>query len=256
MRIAIVTGASSGLGREFVRLLASQGNLDGIWAVARREDRLHELQKSVSLPVRPAAMDLTDRESAARLKKLLEEEKPDVRVLVNAAGFGKMGSYADIPERDNRGMIDLNCRALVDVTLAVLPYMKRGARILEICSSSAFQPLPGLNVYAASKAFVLHYSRALRWELFPRGIHVTAVCPYWIRDTEFIPISKRTKDGAAVKHFPLASRARSVAAHALTDSGLNLPVSTPGIVCSVQRILVKFIPHEITTLFWEGIRRI
>ena len=179
-----------------------------------------------------------------------------MEILINAAGFGRMGSYADIPPEDNNGMIDLNCRALVNVTLDVLPYMRKGARILEICSSSAFQPLPGLNVYAATKAFVLHYSRALRWELFSRGIHVTAVCPYWIRDTEFIPVSRKTRNSRAIRHFPFASHTRCVAARALVDSRLNLPVSTPGIVCFLERILAKFIPHEITTLFWEGMRRI
>jgi len=149
-------------------------------------------------------------------------------------------------------MIDLNCRVLVNMTLAVLPYMWKGARILEIYSSSAFQPLPGLNVYAATKAFVLHYSRAL----FSRGIHVTAVCPYWIRDTEVYSGLQETRNSRAVRHFTFASHTWCVAARALVDSRLNLPVSTPGIACCLERILAKFIPHEITTLFWKGIRRI
>lgn len=256
MRIGIVTGASSGLGREFVKQISEKEHLDEVWAIARRENRLRQLKEQTKMPVRPIGMDLTDGKSFLTLRKLLENEKPNVRILINAAGYGRMGNYADIPLEDNSGMIDLNCRALVNMTLTVLPYMNRGARIMEICSSSAFQPLPGLNVYAASKAFVMHYSRALRWELFSRGVHVTAVCPYWIRDTEFIPVSKKTRNSHAVRHFPFASRVHCVAAHALIDSRLNLPVSTPGIVCFFQRIFAKFIPHEITTLLWEGIRRI
>lgn len=256
MRIGIVTGASSGLGREFVRQIAAQERLDELWVIARREDRLRLLEKEVSLPLRPVCLDLTHTENILVLRKLLETEKPDVRILVNAAGFGRMGNYEEISPEDSAGMIDLNCRALVGMTLAVLPFMNRGARILEIASSSAFQPLPGLNVYAASKAFVLHYSRALRWELFGRGIGVTAVCPYWVRDTEFIPLARQTRNSRAVKHVPLASRTHSVVSHALLDSRLNLPVSTPGIVCFFQRILSKFIPHEIVILFWECLRRI
>lgn len=256
MRIGIVTGASSGLGREFIKQISARGGLDEIWAIARRENRLQELRERISVSVRPICMDLTKPRNFTVLQDLLKSEKPDVRILINAAGFGKMGTYADISPQDNSDMIDLNCRALVSMTLLVLPYMQKGARILEICSSSAFQPLPGLNVYAATKAFVLHYSRALRWELFSRGIHVTAVCPYWIRDTEFIPVSRGTRNSRAVRHFPFASHARRVAAHALFNSRFNLPVSTPGIVCFLERILAKFIPHEITTLFWEGLRRI
>ena len=256
MRIGIVTGASSGLGREFVRQIAAKERLDELWVIARREDRLRQLREETALPIRPVCLDLTRSESFPVLRKLLETEKPDVRILVNAAGFGRMGNYAEISPEDSAGIIDLNCRALVNMTLTVLPYISRGSRILEIASSSAFQPLPGLNVYAASKAFVLHYSRALRWELFGRGISVTAVCPYWVRDTEFIPLARKTRNSRAVRHVPLASRSRMVVSHALLDSRLNLPVSTPGIVCVLQRIAVKFIPHEIVMLFWECLRRI
>ena len=127
---------------------------------------------------------------------------------------------------------------------------------MQICSVASFQPLPNLNVYAASKAFVLSYSRSLRWELLGRGIHVTAVCPYWISDTEFIPVTKEGGDPHAVRHFPLASHARHVAWAALRDSGLNLPVSTPGPVALLQRFFTKFIPHEIIIAFWEILRRL
>jgi short-subunit dehydrogenase len=256
MRIAIVTGASSGLGREFVKEIAKQKNIDSIWAVARREDRLAGLAAEVPVPVTPIALDLTKPESFARLKTMLEEKKPDLRILVNAAGFGKMGSYAEISERDTDNIIELNCRAPVRMTELALPWMKKGARILQICSVAAFQPLPDLNVYAASKAFVCSYSRALRWELFGRGIHVTAVCPYWIKDTEFIPVTRTGANARAVRHFPLASRARFVARDALRAGRLNLPVSTPGPVASLQRLFTKFIPHEIVIACWEGLRRI
>jgi len=256
MQIAIVTGASSGLGREFVREIAKREKIDAIWVIARRENRLHELADGFSVPVVPVPLDLTEQKSFASLKTLLEEKKPDIRILVNAAGFGKMGNYAEISQRDNDDMIELNCRALVDMTLIALPYMTRGARILEISSTASFQPLPALSVYAASKAFVQSYSRALRWELFGRGIHVTAVCPYWITDTEFIPVTQNTANPRSVRHFPLASRARTIAWAALLSSKFNLPVSTPSPVALLQRFLTKFIPHEIVIAFWQVLRRL
>lgn len=256
MRIAVVTGASSGLGREFVRQISENEAVQEIWVIARRKSRLQELAAEiVGVRVRPIPLDLTVKDDIQILRELLEKEKPDVRILVNAAGFGKIGTYADISPKDCDGMIDLNCRAAVDITVISLPYMREGARILEICSTAGFQPLPGLGLYAASKAFLLRYSRALRWELFPRGIHTTAVCPYWIKDTEFIPTARETKNGRAVQHFPLASHAHSVVRLALWDSRLNLAVSTPSPVSFVHRIAAKFIPHCVMIAIWELLRR-
>lgn len=256
MDIAIVTGASSGLGREFVKQIAKKENLDAVWVIARRENRLCEIAKKLSIQIVPIPLDLTKQESFSAMRAILEEKKPNIRILINAAGFGKMGSYDEISIQDSSNMIDFNCRALVQMTLLVLPYMTRGARILEICSTASFQPLPALNVYAASKAFVQSYSRSIRWELFGRGIHVTAVCPYWIKDTEFIPLAKTGDNPKAVRHFPLASSAHGVVRAALRDSKLNLPVSTPGPVAFLQRFFTKFIPHEIIMACWEGLRRL
>ena len=256
MKIAIVTGASSGLGRELVKQITGKEKLDAIWVIARRENRLCEIAEESPIPAIPIPLNLTDSESFTVLRALLEEKKPDIRILANTAGFGKMGNYAEISAEDSKDMIDLNCRALVWMTLIALPYMTKGARILEVCSVAAFQPLPGLNVYAASKAFVLSYSRSLRWELFGRGIHVTAVCPYWIRDTEFIEVTRKGGNPRSVKHFPLASRARHVARAALRDSKFNLPVSIPGPVTLLLRFFTKFIPHEIIIGCWEGLRRL
>lgn len=255
MKVAIVSGASSGVGREFVKQICKKENLDVVWIIARREDRLRKIAEDFPGRVRPLPLDLTDSKNILFLKNLLKEEKPDVWMLVNAAGFGKMGNYAEIPLQDCYDMIDLNCRALVAMTQIILPYMKKGARILQICSSSAFQPLPALNVYAATKAFVHSYSRALRWELFGKGIHVTAVCPYWIKDTEFISVAKDT-NRKAIRHFPLASYTRPVVKLALWSSRLNLPVSTPGLISLVQRITAKVIPREIIIACWQALRRL
>lgn len=253
--IAIITGASSGLGEEFIKQLQGE-ELDEIWAVARREERLNEIAGRSEIHVRPIPIDLTKEESIADLEKMLSHERPHVSLLINAAGFGKIGSYDKIDRAETDRMIDLNCRAAVDVTLITIPFMKEKDRILEICSTSAFQPFQHLNVYAASKAFLYRFSRALRIELRPKKINVTAVCPYWIKDTEFIPTAQETRDSKAIRGFPFSSRKQSVARLALNDSRLGLPVSTPGIMCTLHRIAAKFIPSFIMCWIWEGIRRL
>ena len=233
MKIAIVTGASSGLGRAFVRQLDREGGLDEIWGVARRAGRMEELAGELSTPMRVLALDLIREESALELRDLLEREQPDVRVLINAAGFGKFGTYADMTVRETGDMIDLNCKAAVNLTAAVLP----------------------LNVYAATKAFLLQYSRALRWEVARRGIWVTAVCPSWIK-TEFIAVAQDTQNGKTVRHYPLALRPETVARRALRGSRLGMAVTTCGLPALVQRIASKFLPNCFIMACWEGLRRI
>lgn len=203
-KIAVVTGASSGLGQEFVRQLegACRGENalfeecpEELWVIARREERLHALAEVTSIPLRVLPMDLTQKDSIDALAELLERENPEVLMLINAAGFGRIGRTMDQTLDELDGMIDLNCRAAVDLTQLVLPYMRKNGRILEICSTAAFQPITRLNVYAATKAFLYHYSRALRVELLPLSIYVTAVCPYWVKDTEFISLAERKNEG-------------------------------------------------------------
>lgn len=256
MRIAIVTGASGGLGKEFVLQIDARERVEQIWVIARHEDQLRALSAQVQTPVRALALDLTKDEAFTALGAPLEAETLDIRLLVNNAGIGYMGTYADIQSAGNDGMIDLNCKALVRLTTLCLPYMGRGSRVLQIASSASFQPLPGLNVYAATKAFVLRYSRALWWEVWGRGIHVTAACPYWIKDTGFIPNARNAGQRPAIRHFPLASRPRSVARMALLGSRWNLQVTCCGPISWVQRICAKFLPHLLIDAAWEGIRRL
>ncbi|WP_186564264.1 SDR family NAD(P)-dependent oxidoreductase [Lawsonibacter celer] len=255
MKIAIVTGASSGLGRAFVRQLDREGGLDEIWGVARRAGRMEELAAELNTPMRALALDLVKPESIEALKDRMEEEQPDVRVLINAAGFGKFGTYADMTLPETSDMIDLNCKAAANLTAAVIPHMGRGGRVLEICSSASFQPLPGFNVYAATKAFLLHYSRALRWEVAPRGICVTAVCPGWIK-TEFMKVARDTANGRTVRHYPFALRPETVASRALRDNRLGMAVTTCSLPSLVQRTASKFLPHCFIMACWEGLRRI
>lgn len=255
--IAVVTGASSGLGSEFVHQIdrSSAERFDEIWVIARRLDRLEELRDSISTPVKILSFDLTKKSNLEAYSKELAKSGVVIGLLINAAGFGKIGSVKDIPLESIDSMIDLNCRAAVDMTQLSLPYMRAGSRIMEICSTAGFSPFPYLNVYAASKAFLLRYSRALREELIGDGIIVTAVCPYWIRDTEFIGTAKKTKGSKEIKSFPFSSTVHSVAVHALYDSEHGFAVSTPGIMCTVHRFFSKILPDTVIMGIWELLRR-
>ena len=265
-KIAVITGASSGLGREFVRQLERiakgkeplfEERPEELWVIARREDRLRALAEWTDIPLRILPYDLTDRKSIELLQDQLGQEPISVRILINAAGYGRIGTTENMKLEDLDGMIDLNCRAAVDVTQICLPYMEEGAKILEICSIAAFMPLSQLNIYAASKAFLYHYSRALRVELRPRKISVTAVCPYWVKDTEFIGIANA--DGAYENHgihsYPLAGTREKVVRQALKDAARNLPVSTPGVVSSIVRAARKMLPYDQLLAVWECIRK-
>jgi short-subunit dehydrogenase len=253
MRIAIVTGASSGLGRSFATKIAKTGDVDELWAIARREERLNSLKDEVNIAVRPLALDLRNEKSFDIIERILKEENPDVRYLVNAAGYGKFGNYDDLTRDESRGMIDINTRALMDMTLSVLPYMSRGSRLFQIGSSSAFQPLPGFNIYAATKAFVLSYTRSLRWELRGRGIRVTAVCPGWIK-TDFLDIASETKNGDIVKHYWLALQPSFVVNSAMLGNKLGLAVVTCGPHTLIQRIGAKILPNWLAMGIWHLIR--
>lgn len=254
----MITGASSGLGREYAYLADRECAYDEIWAVARRTERLEELAARCQTPVRPITLDLSKRESIPRLSEMLGGlNAPDIQVglLVNAAGLGKFGTYRDLTQQETDAMIDVNCRALVDITQAVLPYMDRGGRIMQVASCAGFQPLPGLNVYAATKAFVISYTRALRFELRGRHIRTTAVCPYWIR-TEFVQVARSTGNGTTVKHPWPQLNPRHVAHWSTRVNRANYPVATCCLIGFIMRMFCKIVPAPIIMWIWEGIRRI
>lgn len=247
MNIAVVTGASSGLGREFAHLLDTDG-LDEIWVTARRADRLAALQDSLQTPVRVFAGDISQAVTTAAIQRALEEQAPRVRYLICSAGFGKIGTSDSISLAAAQKMIEVNCTAAVTMTYLCLPFMTSGSRIAEICSVAAFQPIPQLNVYASTKAFLYHYSRALAEELQEKHITVTAVCPYWIKDTEFIPIAQQHQANSGFSRFLLANTQTFVARKAWQDICRGRAVSTPGFVATIDRIFARFIPIEI--LMW------
>ncbi len=249
MNIAIVTGASSGMGREFVLQVSKKENFDEIWVIARRLDRLEALAGEIDTRIRPIALDLTKKESFGILHDLLHREHPNVRVLANCSGYGKFGSYLDVTCDDCMGMIDLNCRALTMVTNIVLPYMSEGAHIMNLDSLSSFQPVPYLNVYAATKAYVLSYSRALNAELKARKINVLAVCPGFVR-TEFFDRAKTAND-KAVTNYGTVYEAHDVIRKAVKDLYAGKKdVSIYAFKIRAQVLLTKLLPHRLIMKIW------
>ena len=248
-KIAIITGASSGMGREFALQLPSWEQFDEFWVIARRADRLEELKAQLSVPVRPIVLDLTEAEDLRHLSDLLDATKPNVGLLANIAGFGKFGRYDQIPLEDSMKMIDLNCKALVAVTDITLPYMKQGAKILNLDSLSAFQPVPFLNTYASTKAFVLSYTRSLARELAPRGIRVMSVNPGWVK-TEFFDHALQTSTDA-VTYYNKIYEAKDVMSTALRDLyKRRKDVSIHGFRIRWQVRMVKLLPHSIVMKIW------
>ena len=250
MNIAIVTGASSGMGREFVRQLSGYTTVDEIWAIARRQDALEELKNETHIPVRPVCLDLLKEESFRTLEEMLAQEAPTVKLLVNAAGFGKMGAYHKVSVTDDSRMIDLNCKALVVMTRLCIPYMGRGCHILQLDSLSAFQPVPYLSTYGATKAFVLSYTRAMIRELKGTGIRMMAMNPGWVK-TEFFDHAMQTNTGE-VQYFNHLYEAEDVVATGLHDLyKTKKDYSVHGLPIRNQVRLVKVLPHRIVMTVWQ-----
>ena len=234
MKIAVITGASSGMGLEFAKAIDAEETLDEIWLIARRRERLEELAKKLRTPARVLPMDLGDPASFEEYKKLLEEEKPLISTLCNVAGFGRFALFTETPLDVNLSMIDINDKALVAMTQLSLPYMKRGSRVINLDSLSAFQPVPYQCIYGSTKAFVLSFSRALNVELEPRGIRVMAVSPGWVK-TEYYDILWEPAD---------------VVKKALRDYKKGKDLSILGHSVRRQVLLVKLLPHRLVMKVW------
>ena len=188
-RIAIVTGASAGLGVEYAREAENQFNLDEIWLVARRPEPMKklagELKRAKGIVI---ALDLARREECEKLAARIRAESPEIVLLVNNAGCGKVGRFESIDLAAQLGEIDVNITALTLLTHAALPYMGKNSFLLQVASSIGFCPAPLMAVYAATKAYVLSFTHALREECRGRGIGITAVCPGPVA-TEFLDVA-------------------------------------------------------------------
>ncbi len=250
MNIAIITGASSGIGREFVHQMDTIfKSIDEFWLIARRGDRLREIEEKCEHPVRIITMNLLDEDMLDTLEISLARENPCIKILINAAGFGLMGPVDKFEVDEQLEMIALNCQALTRVTHMCLPYMERNSRILQMASAAAFLPQPYFSVYAATKSYVLSFSRALAREVKNRGIYVTAVCPGSV-DTEFFDRAEKYGTTLAIKKKFMVN-AEQVVLQALKDSYYKREVSVIGVSMKMFCAVTKIVPHSVILSIME-----
>ena len=223
MNIAIVTGASSGMGREFVLQLPNYVSVDEIWVIARRQAALESLKEESALPIRPIPLDLCDSGSFSAFAAILEAEKPNVKLLV---------------------------KALVMMTRLAVPYMAPGSHILQLDSLSAFQPVPYITTYGATKSFVLSYSRAMNRELKPLGIRCMSMNPGWVK-TEFFNHAVETNGDNEVQYYNRLWEAKDVVATGLKDLyKTRKDYSIHGFSVRMQVRAVKLLPHNMVMNTW------
>ena len=239
-QVALITGASAGLGAEFARQLLATGQR--LVLVARRRERLDELAAELG-NARAVAMDLSAPGSAARLMADIAAHDETVGLLVNNAGFGLSGQFAELDGERQREMIDLNCGALAELARAVLPAMiaRQAGGILNVASTAAFQPGPGMAVYFATKAFVLSFSEALHDEARTHGVKVSCLCPGPTR-TEFRSVSGFDPKGRLAK---LSADAASVVRAGLKGLERNQAVVVPGLSNKIISQAHRLLPRAV-----------
>lgn len=246
MKIAVITGASSGMGRDFVYAIDKKYALDEIWVIARREERLKELQSACKAKIRPLALDLMCKESFNVYKGLLEECNPEIQVLVNGAGFGLFGEFMKMDLDKQLDIIELNTKALTAMCYLSIPYMSEGSHLVNLASNSSWQPVPYINVYGSSKAYVLNFSRALGVELRNRKIHVMAVAPGWIK-TEFF---EHAVHDDTIKYYDRFYTSEQVVDNAMKDMRIGKSVSILGFPVRMQVRMVKLLPVKWIMGIW------
>lgn len=251
MSVAIITGASSGIGAEFAKGYASK--VDELWLVARRKERMIELGESLGVKYRVICADLCTKEGIEAIRSALESEKPKVKYLVNAAGFGDFGGFDQVPENKVEMMIDLNVKALVLITHMTIPYMERGGRIIQLGSGSCFTPLPYFNVYSSGKVFVLHYTKSLNFEIKKYGLRATCFCPGWVH-TEFLGKATEKKGVTRPRDNAMKPllRCDKVVRGCIKAADKGKVMYVTNWYTKLQHLLFKIVPDPILTHLWLG----
>ncbi|WP_420391336.1 SDR family NAD(P)-dependent oxidoreductase [Acuticoccus sp.] len=250
--LALVTGASAGIGSALARRIAADGY--DLVLVARREDRLRALADELPVEVIPVALDLTERDAPAALQGEVAALGRPLDVLVNNAGFGHAGPFAQAPLERQLGMIDLNVRTLVELTHRLLPAMveRSSGAVLNVASTAAYLPGPNVSVYYATKAFVLSFSEALWQELHGTGVTVTALCPGPTR-SEFGSVSGMDRSFL----FKNAKRmsAERVAAIGWRGTRAGRRVVVPGLMNKVGAVVTTLMPSRLLLPIVERVQR-
>lgn len=253
-KIALVTGAGGGLGREFVRKLLEE-DVEEIWAVARNKEKLEKLIYDYGERIKIFPVDLTVRENIAHLQERLAAEGDiSIRFLVNNAGFAKFCSYYDISVEESLNMMDLNMGAVVALGLVCIPYMESGSYMINIASLAAFFPLPYQNIYSSTKAFVRNYTRALNVELKDKKIHAIAVCPGWIKTELYERAMIGAKKGTTV--FSAMTEPEVVVGKALKDAKKGRDISVYGAFAKSAHFFAKIIPQRIVMKLWVRMQKL
>ena len=239
-KVALITGASAGLGVEFARQLSKRGHR--LVLAARRKDRLEELAKELG-NARAVAIDLSKANAAAKLLADVEAAGEHVDLLVNNAGFGLIGRFAELDAKRERQMVDLNIGVLMDLCRAVAPDMieRKSGGILNVASTAAFQPGPNMAVYFATKAFVLSFTEALHEELKPHGVKVSCLCPGPTR-TEFGEVAGFGGNGLFDR---TAMNAPEVVEAGIAGLEKNRAVVVPGLVNKIGATSTRFAPRSV-----------
>ncbi len=245
MKIAIITGASAGLGKEFLKAAPTYfPDIDEYWLIARRQEKLAEAAALVHKQCRIFPLDLTKKDSYRRLEEELQKLSPTVALLVNNSGCGFLGNVGE-GELDNQlQMVDLNLRGLTAVTHVSMPFMEKGSRIINVSSIASFCPNPRMTVYSAGKAYVTAFSYGISEEAASRGITVTAVCPGPM-DTDFIYLGEIKGNSKTFDTLPYCDPVKVVnGAYKAALAGKRS--YTPLAFYKLYKILAKLLPVGVT----------
>lgn len=245
MRVAIITGASSGLGEEFALQMGKYfSDIDQVWLIARRREKLESLANKLSgVETLILPLDLCDQASFTALADKLAAEKPDVRLLINNAGIGFLGNVGEGDVERQINMTELNITALTAVTHLTIPYIGKGGRIICVSSIASFCANARMTVYSSTKAYVSSFVRGLAFELRGRGIRVTAVCPGPMA-TEFLDVGKIAGNSKTFDTLPYCDPVKVVSG-TLKASKAGRVFYTPKAFYKLYRVLAKILPHAL-----------
>ena len=247
MQIAIITGASSGLGKVFFeKVLERYPQLNEYWVIARSENKLKELaEQHPQQKVRVVPLDLADTHSMETFEKLLDEQKPDIRVLINNAGYDKPGLFREMKLADIYSLMNLNVMGTTMMSRLCLPYMDKGSYQIITGSIGSFAPLPWRAVYSASKAYVRFFARALHEEERKRSVNIMLLSPGKM-DTEMF--HQNSKDSGNMSIQPYLNLDK-VTMKAMQKAERGCAAYTPMAFYKLYRLLAKIVPSAIMVKF-------